>query len=126
MGRDNLLHVIKQVNEPKFRSALENQQHGYETVYDKANEMLHQMGERPEPSSAMAKTMAHVSTVMQTIVDDSPSNIAEMVLQGSSMGIAKMTKRLHQYDGENQRIVKLAEKLIRMEQANIEEMKKYL
>ncbi|MFQ9798222.1 MAG: hypothetical protein ACLR23_04035 [Clostridia bacterium] len=63
----------------------------------------------------------HISSDVKTISDNSPSKIAEMVIQGNTMGVTKMTKRIHEYDGDNKKIVALAQKHVAMEEDNIEE-----
>ena len=126
MGRDGIAHVVKVAEDPTFRQALESQQAEYQHTYNTADNMLRQLGEKPVPSSAMAKMASHVTSSMKTLNDHSPSRIAEMMIQGSTMGITKMIKRMNEYDGENKEILDLARKQIKTEQANIEEMKKFL
>ena len=48
------------------------------------------------------------------------------MIQGSTMGITKMIKRINEYDGEDEQILDLARKQVKTEQANIEQMKKFL
>ena len=72
-------------------------------TYDSAYEMLDNLGHKPESAGVMAKTMAHLTSDVKTISDNSPSKIAEMVIQGNTMGVTKMTKRIHEYDGDNKK-----------------------
>jgi len=58
--------------------------------------------------------------------ENANSKIAEMVIQGSTMGVTEMTKELNNYQGTNQELFRTAQKFIQTEQDNIEEMKKYL
>ena len=69
---------------------------------------------------------SYVTSSMKTIKDHSPSKIADMMIQGSTMGITKMIKRINEYDGEDEQILDLARKQVKTEQANIEQMKKFL
>ncbi len=126
MGRDGIAHVIKITDEPEFRRILETQQTEYQKIYDTADEMLQRRGETPVSSSAMAKMASYVTSSMKTIKDHSPSKIADMMIQGSTMGITKMIKRINEYDGEDEQILDLARKQVKTEQANIEQMKKFL
>ena len=74
----------------------------------------------------MAKMMSYVSSSAKTMMDNSASKIAELMIQGSTMGITNMTKSVHDYDDSDQDVKKLAEKHIKTEQANVDEMKKFL
>jgi hypothetical protein len=49
-----------------------------------------------------------------------------MMIQGNTMGVQKIAQRIRQYDGDNELVGKLADKLMSTEQANIEQMKSYL
>lgn len=126
MGRDNLSHVVEQALDDELRGVLRNQMEKYQDSYEKACNLLREHGETPEHASNMAKAMAHVSTDMKTMWNDSSSKLAEMVIQGNTMGITKITQRLHEYGGKNQKVIDLAKQEITKQQANIEELKKYL
>lgn len=63
---------------------------------------------------------------VKTAADDSPSKIAEMMINGSTMGVTKITKGISGYSGKNKNITSLADKLLKTEQNNIEEMKRFL
>ncbi len=126
MGRDGIAHVVKIAEDPEFRRVLETQQAEYQETYNTADKMLQQRGEKPAASNPMAKMASYVTSSVKTLNDHSPSRIAEMMIQGSTMGITKMIKRINEYDGQNEEILKLARKQVKTEQANIEEMKKFL
>ena len=42
------------------------------------------------------------------------------------MGVTKITKQLHTYDGSNQAAKEVAQQLIQTEESNISEMKQFL
>ena len=126
MGRDNLHHVLKRVEDPALHKALKGQMQEYQNTYTAAGRLLNQKGHKPAGSSVVAKAMSHMMVDMKIRKDPSPSAIAEMVIQGSTMGITKMTQRLHRYEGNNRTIVRLAKQQIATEQSNIEEMKPFL
>ena len=64
---------------------------------------------------------------MKTLKDKSPNNISEMLIQGSTMGTIQMTKRLNQYkDKIDKEIYQLGKKLLKTEEHNIEDCKKFL
>ncbi len=61
-----------------------------------------------------------------TITNKTPSHIAEMLIQGSTMGIIDVTKRLKEYKDVGQDILALADRLLKFEQQNVDELKKFL
>ena len=48
------------------------------------------------------------------------------MIQGNTMGMTKSLKHLHDYHGKDERVRDLANKLLKTEEANIQQMKKFL
>ena len=64
---------------------------------------------------------------MQTLTDKSPSHIAEMLIIGSNMGVIDAIKNIKKYEQEAEaNIIKLMKKLLRFEENNIQQLKKFL
>ena len=73
----------------------------------------------------MVKASSEMMSAMKTMADHSTSKIAEMMIQGNTMGMTKSLKHLHDYHGKDERVRDLANKL-KTEEANIQQMKKFL
>jgi hypothetical protein len=85
------------------------------------------------PSLIISKNTGIISTDNITflssligVTNKNPSHIAEMMIQGSTMGIIDITKNLKEYADADKDISALANRLLKFEQQNIEEMKKFL
>ncbi len=52
--------------------------------------------------------------------------MAEMLIQGSTMGINDAIKKINAYQGEDSRIVKLMEELQKFEEKSLEKLKGFL
>ena len=61
-----------------------------------------------------------------TLTDDSASHIADMVIQGDTMGITSLTKELNSHPVTNAGVRNLAQELLSEEHTYIEQMKQYL
>ena len=81
-----------------------------------------------EEKGFMTKTMAKVGMEFNTMMDTSLSHIAEMMIQGSNMGIVEMNKCINTCErgGCEDGAVRLAQDIVEFEQQNLERMKKYL
>lgn len=126
MGRSSVKHVLKLTNDEKLREVLERQLTDYEKAYEHASGILKEKGEKPPTSSPFTKLMAYVGTDMKTFTDDSSSKIAELMIQGNTMGITSLTKQIHEYDSGNRDILEMARNQVKMQQEHIESLKKYL
>ena len=74
----------------------------------------------------MTKASSEVMSTVKAMADRSPANIAEMVIQGSTMGVTKSLRTIRECDLRDEGIRRLADRLLKTEQANIEEMKRFL
>ena len=59
-------------------------------------------------------------------MDDSRSKIAEMMIQGTTMGIVKTIRHLRDYEGDDQQALELGRRLLQTQESNVEKMKAYL
>lgn len=126
MGRSGITHIMPHAKDEKMQQALNNQLMEYDKIYITSMDMINKRHEQPEHINPMAKLSSHIMSSMKTLVDASTSKIAEMMIEGSTMGVTKIIKHLNEYDGEDERVRDLANKLLKTEQANIEQMKKLL
>lgn len=126
MGRASIEHVMKKTEDKTLREVLERQHADYEKAYNNAAERLKKNGEEPTVSSPFTKLMAYLGTDMKTFADDSSSKIAELMIQGNTMGVTGMTKQIHEYDGENKDVLDMAHQQVKLQQEHIEALKKFL
>mgnify|MGYP002644296921 CR=1 FL=1 len=126
MGIEGLQNVERQIRDGALRDAVDRQEAEYREISRASGDLLRAKGEDPRDPGLMAKLSSEVMSVMQTMADPSDSKIAEMVIQGNNMGITKSLKHLHDYQGDDPKVRGLAEKLLKTEQDNVEEMKPFL
>ncbi len=126
MGQETIKQLTSIVNHAGFKKILESQLHEYEKIFNASDEKLKAAHKEAKEIGPFKKTSAHVMINLQTMKDKTPSHISEMLIQGSTMGIVDMTKKLKEYQEADQEILDLGEKLLKFEQANIEELKRFL
>ena len=73
----------------------------------------------------MNKAMTWYGIEMKTTTDHSTSKIAELLVQGTNMGIIEGRKLLNHKDVDKN-VEKIAEKYVAMQENSLEELKKYL
>ncbi len=121
---DNIIHSIK--GDQSILGELKAQLTEYRIINNKAKTMLHEYGEKEKDINPMAKISSDISTTVNAIIDSSSSHIAEMMMQGSAMGIIKIIKAINEYSDADEKAKDLANKLLDTEQSNFEKMKKFL
>jgi len=126
MGRDGIKSVRKRVQDPKLLRALDAQDEEYRKLQDSAGSMLRARGIQPDGVGAMAKMGSEMMSAVQTMMDSSATKIAEMMIQGNTMGMTKSLRTIRDCKPRDGQVKDLADKLLKTEQANIEEMKGFL
>ncbi len=126
MGGDNLETLMPDVKDERLKETLQSQVAEYRTVEVQAKEKLAAAGEQPEDGSKITQFCCRVMINAKTMMDKSAEHIAEMVIQGSTMGIIDVTKQLKEHSDCNCDAVNLAYRLKCIEQKNLDEMKHYL
>ena len=59
-------------------------------------------------------------------MNDSPSKIAEMTIEGTTMGITKTIKHLKDFQSGGEQARELGQQLLETQEANVERMKAFL
>ena len=104
--------------------ALDRQLREYRAIA--AQSRAHGRRELRGPGTA-ALAMSAAMLRAQSMLDPSTSRLAERMIQGSTMGAVQMTRRLHQLTGRaDPALVELGQRLLRTEEQNIQEMKRFL
>ncbi len=129
MACDTIEELLKDLEgkENKIKPYLEEIKEEYSDYENKAKEILQSADiEIPEPSrvSKMGSSMGIKKEVKD---DNSDSSIADMMIQGVSMGSIKIEQKLNDYDEELEHDHKiLAKKFYKFQQKTIKDLKEYL
>ena len=130
MGADSIRSLLPRVEseDAKFKSDLTLQLSCYEAFASRINALLEKEGDEAMTDSMMRKMTAKLGTAMGTLMDHTVSHMADMVIQGSTMGITDTTRTLREYESTDaaESALSLARDMIRAEQKHVERMKAYL
>ncbi len=127
MGHDSITQLMREADDGDLRCALDSQREEYHRIMEQAEELMHRHGgDTPKGIGIMQRMSSQAMTTVKTLTDNSPSNLAEMMIQGSTMGVTKMTRYLGELRGITEDVAALSRKLISTEESNIEQMKQYL
>ena len=126
MGMDSLTTVTDKAQDEKFKKVLNNQHDEYQNIFDRSQELLIQQGENYEDVPTMQKMMSWTGIQMSTMSDTSNSKLSELLIQGNDMGVVKGNKLLHGNEFTTPEIKNLLSDFIRLQEKNIDDLKKYL
>ena len=126
MGIETLPRLLEMVKNEKLSEHLRKQLEGYEDFKRKAGELLCQQNCEKKELSGMEKIKTYLMMNLQTMMDKCDSHIAQMLIQGSTMGVTDAVKRLHDYQDADRKVVDLMEDLRKFEEKSIEKIKEFL
>ena len=126
MGMDSLTMVTKKVQDEKFKKLLNNQHDEYQNIFDRTQELLVQENKNIQDVPTMQKVMAWTGIQMNTLNDKSNSKLSELLIQGNDMGVIKGTKLLNESNFTTTEIENLLSDFVRLQEKNIDDLKKFL
>lgn len=125
-GEEATAQLLKRVEDAEMRRELMYQQDQYRCVHRQAEDMLEGMGEEPEVPGAMAKMGMWAGVMMNTARDRSNAQIADIMIQGATMGVVDTTKARNQCIDASAEAQGVASSFITQQQDSIERMKQFL
>ena len=120
------IDAVSEHAEQKLLDELKKERVEYEDIRSDADALIRRGGDTPAGSGRLAKMSAEMMSAGQLAMDDSRSKIAEMMIQGTTMGIVKTIRHLKDYEGNDEEARKLGERLLEIQEENVEKMKEYL
>ena len=128
MGSDSIIRLLGKVSDGKFKSDLTDQLNGYEGFAAKAKARLKEMGSEAKEENPVTKLWANIGMTMSTLTDSTDSHLAQLVAEGSTMGITDGIKLLREYENTDvsEGALKLVREVIEFEERNLERAKRYI
>jgi hypothetical protein len=138
MGTQAITYLLPKVNNARFRSDLQTQNKQYQETAGQAEGQLKALGVCPKEPDTWQTKMLWMCIQGKTMYNKDTSHLAELMIQGSNMGILNLTKAVNGYPkaGEGQadqtkkdvrqKALDLAKATIQGEEDNINRLKAYL
>ena len=126
MGQIGIRSVLDTRMRPGLRRAFEQQLREYDQIETEAHALASQRGWELKDLDPALRMMSNTVTRMKLSAGGSESKIADMMIQGSTKGMIKGLRNMHQFPREDSRITALSQKLLDTETANIRQMQAFL
>lgn len=126
MGSDSVSTLIGKTTDASMRAALTAQLEGYQNFASTARTKMNEKNIKIKEASVFTKIPAEVTMNVTTMMDNSNTKIAEMMINGSTMGIIELTRKIRRTTDASPDCVKIATDVVAFEENNIDKMKTYL
>lgn len=122
----SIADILPETQDEALKEELKKMHEGYEHIAGRAAQCAHERGLELKEPNPIKKAMMWGSIKMNTLKDDSRAHIAEMMTQGTVMGITSLSRSLGDCKSEDGEIVAVARELLRLEEGYEKRLKTYL
>ena len=127
MGIDAISFVLDKVEDNDFKDLLEKQRDKYKNISEKIKSVYKKYNseDKPHETNTMTKLMTWYGVEIKTLTNHSNSKIAELLIQGTDMGIIE-GRKIYNNKKIDKEVLDIVNKFIEMQENSIEELKNYL
>ena len=127
MGMDAISYVSEKVSDDKFKKVIDVEYNKYKKISQRVNDLYaNYTNKEPHETNAMNKMMTWYGIQMRTITDDTTSKLAELLMQGTNMGIIEGRRLMNQNMNAVPEVKNILNDFVVMQEDSVETLKKYL
>lgn len=126
MALDTLRRVLDDTKSDNLKALIEKTIASHESLGERLHELLSEVGEEAKEPNLMEHSSVVMSVGMKLMVENTDRKIADLLIDGTNMGIKKIKGYLNKWAGEDERVREVAEKLLRVEEEFVEALGVYL
>lgn len=126
MGVDALNVILSKVDDNKFKDLLEKQKLEYKDLSLKISNLYEEYSEQEiSHTNIMEKAMTWYGIEKDTLTDSSISNLADLLIRGTNMGIIEGKKLLNNKTMDK-KVHKICREYVKMQELYLDKLKEYL
>jgi len=125
-GADACEQMLNRIKDAGMRQELMTQRDQYQAFARDAEKALYDAGGQPHATSPLSRMGMWMGVQMNTLTDTSPSHIADMMIQGATMGVIGMTRDRNDSPDADAGAQGIASNFITCQQNSIDRMKQFL
>ena len=126
MGMDAIHFIMDKVEEGALKEELNRQYTKYKEISTKIHKLYpNYSSNEPHETTTMNKMMTWYGIEMKTFMDSSTSKLAELLMQGTNMGIIE-GRRLLNHKDSNESVNSLVQEYVDMQEEAVEKLKEFL
>ncbi len=126
MGISSIKKLYPEIKNQNLKNEMKNQLSNYQKQQNKLLDSMRAGNISPEKVPLMIKAMTSVGIAFNCAKDSSSEHIAEMLIQGTNMGVIKINQALNRTSFANSKYIDDAKSMLQKEQQYIDNLKKYL
>lgn len=126
MGAEAIGMLVGKTDDEGMRETMLSQKAMYEKFDREGERILKSAGESIKSQGPLARAGTWMGIQMDTMMDNTPSHLADMLIQGSTMGVIEITRARSENPNADEEARNLTSEYLKTENENIERLKGYL
>ena len=118
--------LLPAVEDDDIKNELQEEYDGYEKVIGKLSTFMAEHNVEPKDINPLKKAMLWSSIKMKTLFNNSRNQVAEMMINGTVMGINELTAMKNEGTHIDEGVLELLNELLNLEEQYEQNLKKYL
>lgn len=118
--------IIEKIENPELAELIRKQNEFYLSAVTKTENYAKENGFELKDISPMLKGMSYVSIKMKTIMNNDSPKLAEMLIQGTTMGVTDTLKAITEFKNANEEICIMAKDVVNHEEEFVDSLKTFL
>ena len=128
MGASSLTDILGKVKDGGLREEITRQLDEYGKFAKTAGDRLLDFGVKPKEDGVMTRISAKVGMAINTMTDSTTSHLAQMIIEGDTMGITELTRLVREHENTtcSEATLALVRDAIRFLEDSVERTKEFL
>ncbi len=128
MGAQSIIDLMPKVKDENLRTEMTAELNRYEEFSKDIATQLTEAGGTPKEENPVAKLAAKMGMAMNTMTDSTTSHLAQMMIEGATMGVTENTKLIREYENKHcsEKALSTARKSVKFMEDTVKRMKQYL
>ena len=118
--------IIDKIKDGRLEELLRKQNDFYLDTTEELEKLSEELKHTPADINIFLKGSSFASIKMKAMMNDETQHLAEMLTQGTTMGITEMIKSLSDYPSKNEKLVKICKQITGSEEKFVESLKDFL
>ena len=118
--------MMEKIENPELAELLRKQNKFYLEEVSNIQSLARSINYEPKDVNVMAKGMSYMSIKTKTLMNNDTPKLAEMLVQGTTMGITDTLKAKSDFETDNEELNNVVDRIIKHEEEFVDSLKTFL
>lgn len=118
--------IIDKIEEKSLEDLLRKQNDCYLNYVEKIEKLSEELKHKPKDINIMLKGISFASIKTKSMMNNETPHLAEMLVQGTTMGITDTLKAKSEFPSNNQKLNSIVDEIVNCEEKFVESLKNFL